>query len=136
MTLNEILKVLPQYVLPHHLLSGWMSKLTHCRIIWWKNLFIRLIIRIYGVNMQEAKYQDINQYASFNDFFTRELIAGARPLADAVNALVSPADGVISQVGGIDRGQIFQAKGHSFSVMELLGGDENFARQLDRKSVV
>ncbi|MGZ4957907.1 MAG: archaetidylserine decarboxylase [Methylomonas sp.] len=128
MTLKEILTVLPQYLLPHHLLSHWMSKLTHCENSIWKNLFIRLIIRLYGVNMSEAKDSDIDHYASFNQFFTRQLKAGARPIAAARDAIACPADGVVSQSGAVSDGRIFQAKGHSFSALELLGGDAERAK--------
>jgi len=131
MTIKEILTVLPQYLLPHHLLSSWMSKLTHCENRVWKNLFIRVITRVYGVNIQEAKYQDIEHYASFNQFFTRELKDGARPIAAGADAIVSPADGVVSQIGAISNGQIIQAKGHHYSVQELLGDDAEAAQQFE-----
>lgn len=127
MTPKEFFTVLPQYILPHHLLSGWMSALTHSRLRCWKNLFIRCIIRLYGVNMQEARYQNLDHYPSFNDFFTRELKPGIRPLAEAAEAIVSPADGVVSQAGAINSGRIFQAKGHDYSVLELLGGNAEMA---------
>jgi phosphatidylserine decarboxylase len=116
-----------QSVLPHHTLSKWMSKLTHSETVWFKNLFIKQIIRHYGVNMDEALIQDINAFKSFNDFFTRELKPDARPLSTEKNAIVSPADGVVSQAGHITEGDIFQAKGKSFTVTELLGGSEERA---------
>ncbi|MDO9047422.1 MAG: archaetidylserine decarboxylase [Methylobacter sp.] len=123
MNIKEALTTLPQYVLPHHALSGMMSKLTHCENLTWKNLFIKQIIRHYGVNMDEALEPDINAYLSFNDFFTRELKPGVRPLSSEKNAIVCPADGVVSQAGDITDGQIFQAKGKSFTATDLLGGD-------------
>ncbi len=128
MKLKKIFAVLPQYLLPQHLLSKWLSKLTHCENRLWKNLFIQAIVRVYGVNMQEAKQPDPTAYTSFNHFFTRELKSGIRPLAAAADAVASPADGVISQAGVIDEGRIFQAKGHSFTVLELLGGDAERAK--------
>lgn len=134
MTLKEIFTVLPQYLLPHHLLSKWMSKLTHCENRLWKNLFIKLIVRVYGVNMSEAKVEDIEHYASFNRFFTRELKDGVRPVADAADAVASPADGVVSQAGPISGGRIFQAKGHSYTALELLGGDAERARAFENGS--
>jgi phosphatidylserine decarboxylase len=81
----------------------------------------------YQVNMDEAAQPDITQYASFNDFFTRALKPGARPLADA--AFVCPVDGAISQLGHIDGDQIFQAKGHRYSTQALVGGDAALATQ-------
>lgn len=108
--------------------------MTHSRQKWWKNLFIRAIVRCYGVNMQEAANQDIDSYPSFNHFFTRELRAGIRPVEDAGNAIASPADGVVSQAGMIDAGRIFQAKGHDYTVLELLGGDETLAQRFENGS--
>ena len=123
MTIKEALTTLPQYILPHHALSKMMSKLTHCENKAWKNLFIKQIIRHYGVNMNEALEQDINAFKSFNHFFTRELNPDVRPLATERNAIVSPADGVVSQAGSITEGKIFQAKGKSYTATDLLGGD-------------
>lgn len=127
MTPKTLFTVLPQYALPHHALSALMSKLTHCQNRAWKNLFIRSIIRLYGVDMTEAKHQDLDHYPSFNHFFTRELKDGARPLTDAPSSIACPADGVVSQAGRIEQGRIFQAKGHDYSVLELLGGDSDRA---------
>ena len=134
MTLKKLFTVLPQYALPHHALSGLMSKLTHCENTAWKNAFIKLIIRLYGVNMDEAKYQNIDDYPSFNHFFTRELKNGVRPLATAANAIACPADGAVSQAGPIEGGKIFQAKGHSYTALELLGGDAERAKAFENGS--
>jgi len=123
MNIKEALTTLPQYVLPHHALSGMMSVLTHCENKIWKNLFIKQIIKHYGVNMDEAREPDINAYLSFNDFFTRELKPGVRPLSSETNAIACPADGAVSQAGDITDGKIFQAKGKSFTATDLLGGD-------------
>jgi phosphatidylserine decarboxylase len=123
MNIKEAITTLPQYILPHHALSQMMSKLTHCENKAWKNLFIKQIIKHYGVNMDEALEQDINAYLSFNDFFTRELKPGVRPLNTERNAIVCPADGAVSQAGNITDGKIFQAKGKSFTAIDLLGGD-------------
>ncbi len=123
MNFKEALTTLPQYVLPHHALSQMMSKLTHCENRSFKNLFINQIIKHYGVNMDEAQEQDINAYKSFNHFFTRELKPGVRPLSTERNAIACPADGAVSQAGNISGGEIFQAKGKSFTATDLLGGD-------------
>ena len=122
MNIKEALTTLPQYVLPHHALSGVMSKLTHSENNTFKNLFIKQVIKFYGVNMAEALEQDIDNFKSFNDFFTRELKPGARPLATEPHAVACPADGVVSQAGNITDGNIFQAKGKSFTAIDLLGG--------------
>jgi phosphatidylserine decarboxylase len=121
------MNALLQNLLPHHALSKLMSKFTHCETRWFKNLFIKQIIKHYGVNMDEALIQDIQVFKSFNDFFTRELKPESRPLSTVDNAIVSPADGVVSQAGYISDGAIFQAKGKSFTVTELLGGSEERA---------
>lgn len=123
MTLNQLLRVLPQYLLPQHGLSRLMARFTHCQQRAWKNSFIRLIVRLYGVNMAEAASEQLDDYPSFNAFFTRALKPGVRPITDAANAIASPADGVISQIGAITHDQLLQAKGHQYSVIELLGGD-------------
>ncbi|MGD0960397.1 MAG: archaetidylserine decarboxylase [Methylomonas sp.] len=123
MNIKEIFTVLPQYALPQHFLSSWLSRLTHCENVFLKNLLIRLITNIYGVNLSEAKHTDIGAYQSFNRFFTRELKPGARSFAMEADAIASPADGIISQAGLIEENSIFQAKGHRYTVLELLGGD-------------
>ena len=126
MTTQEALTKL-QYILPHHALSKMMSKLTHCENKIWKNLFIKQIIKHYGVNMNEALEQDINTFKSFNHFFTRELNSNVRPLTTSPNAIACPADGTVSQAGKINDGDIFQAKGKNFTVTDLLGGDSKRA---------
>jgi phosphatidylserine decarboxylase len=88
---------------------------------------IRRFIRQYQVNMAEAEQSDPAAFATFNEFFTRALKPGARPLADA--PWVCPVDGAISQLGPIERDQIFQAKGHHYSAQALVGGDAELAAQ-------
>ena len=90
---------------------------------------IRWFVGRYGVNMAEAAEPDITRYASFNDFFTRALAPGARPLARA--DWLCPVDGAISQFGAIAGGRIFQAKGHDYTATALLGGDAALAAQFD-----
>ncbi len=86
---------------------------------------------MYGVNMQEAKQKNIDAFDNFNAFFTRELEDSARPLNTESNSLVSPADGVISQIGDIKDGLIFQAKGKDYSAQTLLGGDAELAAKFN-----
>ncbi|HZY19785.1 MAG TPA: archaetidylserine decarboxylase [Ramlibacter sp.] len=90
---------------------------------------VRRFVAHYGVDMAEAADPRIENYATFNEFFTRPLREGARPIADA--ALVCPVDAAISQFGPIEHDQIFQAKGHSYSTTALVGGDEALARRFD-----
>lgn len=112
-----------QYVLPHHTLSRLIGCLAQCQAPWFKNRLIAWFIKRYQVNMSEAHFEHPSAYLHFNDFFTRALKTDARPLDTTPNAVLSPADGAISQLGAIEHGRIFQAKGHSFSLLELLGGD-------------
>lgn len=90
---------------------------------------IRWFIGKYKVNMAEAANPDIASYASFNEFFTRALRKGARPLAS--DPYICPVDGAISQFGAIQQDQIFQAKGHSYSTVALVGGDAELAAQFE-----
>ncbi len=131
MTIKQALTVLPQYILPHHFLSKVMSRFTHSETKIWKNLMINQIIRLYRVDMSEAKEQDINNFVSFNKFFTRELKTGARPITPMDHAIACPADGAVSQAGRIKQGDIFQAKGKSFTATELLGGNKARAKPFE-----
>lgn len=116
--------VLVQYVLPQILISRLAGKLADSRppaVL--KNAVIRWFIGRYGVNMSEAAEQSLDSYPTFNDFFTRELRPDLRPLAGGRDTVISPVDGTLSQLGRITDDRIFQAKGQSFSLTELLGGD-------------
>lgn len=119
-----------QHILPQHLLSRFTGFLAQLRQpAWLKNWAIAQFVRVFGVDMSEAAEPDTRRYANFNEFFTRPLQAGARPLADA--DIVCPADGAISQLGTISQGLLFQAKGRYFTASELLGGDSARAAQFD-----
>ena len=119
--MSDRLAVLPQYLLPKKLLTQLAGRAADARLGDATHAAIRRFVARYGVDMGEAANPDIASYASFNDFFTRALKDGARPLADA--ALVCPVDGAISQFGPIAQDQVFQAKGHSYSTTALVGGD-------------
>ncbi len=123
MDIKQRLFIFFQYALPHHMLSRLIGRFAECQAPWFKNRLITWFIKRYQVNMSEAQQEDPSAYKHFNDFFTRALKPDARELDDTANAVLSPADGAISQLGTIDHGRIFQAKGHSFSLLELLGGD-------------
>lgn len=120
---KDDLFIASQYILPHHLLSRTVGKLAACETPWLKNFLIRQFMDQFGIRLDDAARQTPEQFRSFNDFFTRELRDGVRPVDTASNTLVSPADGAISQLGQIRHGRIFQAKGQDFSLNELLGGD-------------
>jgi len=125
--MKDRLFILSQHLLPHHLLSRLIGFAAECRVSWFKNRLIGLFAKQYQVNMSEAQVEDLTAFAHFNDFFTRALKDGARPLDTTPGAVLCPADGAISQLGNIEQGRVFQAKGHSFSVIELLGGDSQRA---------
>ena len=125
--MNDQLFVALQHVLPKQALTvfaGWVANGRHGALT---TRLIRWFVGKYQVNMAEAQEPDISQYACFNDFFTRALKPGARPLSPA--AFVCPVDGAISQCGRIDGDQVFQAKGHSYSTQALVGGDAALAAQ-------
>lgn len=92
-----------------------------------KNRVVKWFIDRYGVDMNEAVESDPAAYPSFNAFFTRALKPGLRPVDGHENVLTSPVDGAISQLGQVSNDRVFQAKGQSFSLNELLGGDEERA---------
>jgi len=117
------LSVLAQYVLPHRALSRIVYRATRWTWRPWKNFLIGRVVRAYRVDMSQAEQPDPRSYPSFNAFFTRALVPGARPLPVDENAIACPADGRISQLGRIADGRIFQAKGQDFSVAELLGDE-------------
>ena len=125
--MSDRLAVLTQYLLPKQALTALAG--TAANAAWGKvtTNFIRWFVAKYQVNMNEANNPDITSYATFNDFFTRPLKHGARPLANS--DLICPVDGAISQFGPIAQGQIFQAKGHEFSTTALIGGDSKAAAE-------
>jgi len=129
---SDRLAVLPQYLLPKQALTVLAGKLAGAEAGALTTGVIRWFVGRYGVNMAEAANPDIASYPTFNDFFTRPLQAGARPLAEA--AFISPVDGAISQCGPIERDQIFQAKGHSYSTTALVGGDRELAAKFENGS--
>jgi phosphatidylserine decarboxylase len=127
--MSDRLKTLPQYLLPKQTITALAGGFArHPRGNRTASV-IRWFIRRYGVDMAEAANADVESYATFNDFFTRALKPGARPLATA--DWVCPVDGAISQFGRIERDQIFQAKGHAYSTTALVGGDAALAAQFE-----
>jgi len=124
---SDRLAVLPQYLLPKQLLTSLAGRFASARAGGLTTAAIRRFVARYQVDMSEAAEPDIAGYSSFNDFFTRALRPGMRPLADA--AATCPVDGAVSQLGPIERDQILQAKGHRYSTTALLGGDAQLAAQ-------
>ncbi len=129
---SDRLAVLPHYLVPQQALTafaGWVSSRERG---WVTTEIIRRFVAKYQVNMDEALDSSIASYATFNAFFTRALKPGARPMASA--DLICPVDGAISQFGAIERDQIFQAKGHSYSTTAVVGGDAALAEQFENGS--
>ncbi len=116
--------VLLQYLLPKRLISRFVFRLTRVRLRWFKNLCIRVFSRLYSIRMDEALKQNINDYASFNDFFTRELRPGVRYLDGPAARILCPVDGIVSEAGQIDGQRLLQAKGRLYSLAALLGDNE------------
>lgn len=114
-----------QHILPKQALTEFGAHIANAKAGKVTTGIIRWFVKKYGVNMDEALNPDMSSYTSFNEFFTRPLKPDARPLADA--DFICPVDGAISQFGAIEKDQIFQAKGHSFSTADLLGGDQVLA---------
>jgi phosphatidylserine decarboxylase len=129
---SDRLAVLSQYLLPKQALTVLAGKLAGAQAGSVTTSVIRWFVGRYGVNMTEAANPDIASYASFNEFFTRPLREGVRPLAAA--DFICPVDGAISQFGNIARDQIFQAKGHSYSTTALVGGDRELAARFENGS--
>ena len=119
------LAVIPQYLMPKLAmtrLAGRVASAEWGAVTTW---VIQRFVKRYNVNMSEAARADPAHYKSFNEFFTRPLKDGARPLSNST--WVCPVDGAISQCGAIERDQIFQAKGHQYSTLALVGGDADLA---------
>jgi phosphatidylserine decarboxylase len=127
LTLLERAFVAVQHGLPQHLLSALMYRIARWRWRPFKDAFIGAFVRHFQVDMGLAAERDPRAYPSFNAFFTRALQPGARPLAEDPAAVLCPADGALSQIGEVRDGALLQAKGHSYTALDLLGGDARAA---------
>ncbi|MHB1676497.1 MAG: archaetidylserine decarboxylase [Sulfuriferula sp.] len=125
--MSEQFSVLLQYLMPRRAINVLAGKMANSRHPGLAQYLIRWFLARYDVNMLEAADPDIRKHASYNEFFSRALRSEARPLSAA--EFVSPVDGAISQFGAIASDQIFQAKGHHYSTVALLGGDAALAAQ-------
>jgi phosphatidylserine decarboxylase len=124
---KEKLKATLFYAFPHHMVSRvvyFATRLSSPIIV---QPMINWFIKKFNVDMSEAEFPDPKAYQTFNEFFTRPLKSGARPIASSDNSLACPADGTVSESGPIHDDQIFQAKNHNYTVKELVGGDEALA---------
>ncbi|MDB5974185.1 MAG: phosphatidylserine decarboxylase [Nevskia sp.] len=123
-TLGDRIFATFQSLLPTRALSAFMFRVAQVRSKPFKNALMRWFLHKYAVDLEEAEWSRVDNYEHFNAFFTRALKPGLRPQPAAANILSSPVDGAISQVGPIRQGQIFQAKGHSYSAAALLADEE------------
>ncbi|WP_068546217.1 archaetidylserine decarboxylase [Thalassotalea crassostreae] len=121
------LKIALQYAMPKHGLSRLVGKFAGAKAGFLTKFAISRFIKAYGIDMSEAKLQNASDFTTFNDFFTRELVDGARPINPDAKEICYPVDGAISQQGDIVNDQIIQAKGFNYSLETLLGGDSETA---------
>ena len=120
-------KIALQYAMPKHAISRLVGKLAAAKMGWLTTKLIDIFIKAYNINMSEAKLKNAKDFATFNDFFTRELEEGARTIDQGASTLCYPVDGAISQQGDIVEGKLIQAKGFNYSLTSLLGGDARTA---------
>jgi len=122
--LLDYIKALPLYCLPQHGLTAIVYKLTRIENKIWKNNLIKLFIRLFKVDMEQAIWSREEDYSCFNSFFTRHLKPGARNWKKAEKNILSPVDGAVSQIGKINNDKLIQAKGYDYSLKRLLANDE------------
>lgn len=125
------LKVAFQYVMPQIYMTRIAGYLAEKEWGSFTHLVIKLFAKKYDINMQEAAKSSYNDYPTFNAFFTRELKDGVRPIVEEDKTLCLPADGRISECGKIENDLLIQAKGHYFSLEDLLGGNKNLAKTFE-----
>ncbi len=125
-SITDKIKAWPQYLLPHFLITDLMYFLTHSKLKVWKNMLIPWFARHYRVDMSLAVNEDLRSYENFNQFFVRPLKPEKRPICSEADSIVSPVDGTVSQAGTINTEAVFQAKGHEYSLTELLGNQQNW----------
>ena len=130
------LKVKIQYFMPKILLSRAIGKIASSELGFLTTFLIKTFIKHYNVNMKDAKIKDPKRYKTFNDFFTRVLRDGIRPIDTNPDSLIHPADGAISQYGKIYKDAILQAKGHYYSLETLVGGNPNDAKDFEDGSFI
>ncbi|WP_166425316.1 archaetidylserine decarboxylase [Paraglaciecola sp. 20A4] len=123
----DSLKIALQYITPKHLISRLVGKLAAAEAGGLTTALIKLFVKQYNVNMSEAERENPADYVSFNEFFTRALKNDARIICPNEQDVAMPVDGAVSQLGDIKHDNIFQAKGHDYSLTTLLGGKPELA---------
>ena len=118
------------YIAPHHFISRIVFTITRMHGPFVQPL-IHWFIKKFNVDMGDAQYENVNLYETFNEFFTRALKDGARPIVSGINTLASPADGTVSEAGKIEQDTIFQAKDHQYTTTQLLGGDIEISKKFE-----
>lgn len=118
-----------QSLVPQHLLTQFAGKLANAKTPWFKNFLIHRFMKTYNIDLSEAVIQSPEDFASFNDFFIRQLQPAARPICDGSREIASPVDGSVAQIGTIAINQLLQAKGFLFDLEALLGGDHELAEK-------
>ena len=117
---NMNLNLLLQYLLPKHILTRLVGKIANCHVRWLKNFFISQYRKFYRIDMADFLEPDLTKYPTFNDFFTRALKPGVRPISDDRRVIISPVDGKVFQVGKVSNNTIINAKGKGFTLEQLL----------------
>jgi len=112
-----------QYLLPQHLLSQVVHRVTRSRVRWVKNALIDNFVVNFRPDMSEAVQSEPLEFASFNEFFTRALRPEVRPTDPDPDTLVSPVDGTISQIGALDGSWLVQAKDLAYTLESLLAAE-------------
>jgi phosphatidylserine decarboxylase len=113
-----------QYLLPQHGMSRLVLAATRIRVPWFKNALIRGFLKLFAVDMREAVNPDPLSYGSFNEFFTRALRPGTRPIVAEPGAIACPVDGAVSECGRIEQDRLLQAKGRDYTLSDLLAGQD------------
>ncbi|MAJ44200.1 MAG: phosphatidylserine decarboxylase [Candidatus Marinimicrobia bacterium] len=124
--MDNYLFVLFQYLVPKKLISDLIGFFAKSENYYIKTFFIKNFQKAYDVNLKEAVQADVTLYSSFNSFFTRPLKPESRPIDKNIKSVVSPADGVISQIGNINSGKIIQAKGVYFNFLSFIGNNKEY----------
>ena len=124
--MDSYLFILFQYLVPKKFISELIGFFAKSQNYYIKTFFIKIFQKIYNVNLKEAIHEDVELYPSFNSFFTRELKSESRPIEKNIQSIISPADGVVSQIGNINSGKIIQAKDIYFNVLSFLGNDKEY----------